>query len=200
MHSSDPSAWRSNAKIPLHAAPTQLRDRERAWRRMLAAMTGWTPPVPGPTSGRAGANQRPHSTKGVYDDEQSNRCGRARQDRLPGGRLRRAGGDHRTSALTWPQFERFWENRTSCRVLMEACGSAHHWGRWLMARGFDVVLLPTYSVVRPGGGGPVFSESLCCPDAGALAGTHVCSEESNTEQLPIGFRCRSEFRYHSNRR
>lgn len=48
--------------------------------------------------------------------------------------------------LTRVQFERFWENRPPCRVLMEACGSADHWGRWLMARGFDVVLLPAHSV------------------------------------------------------
>lgn len=50
--------------------------------------------------------------------------------------------------LTRPQFERFWENRAPCRVLMEACGSAHHLGRWLMARGFDVVLLPAHSVTH----------------------------------------------------
>jgi transposase len=48
--------------------------------------------------------------------------------------------------LTRPQFERFWEQRPPCRVLMEACGSAHHWGRWLTARGFDVTLLPAHSV------------------------------------------------------
>jgi transposase len=48
--------------------------------------------------------------------------------------------------LTRAQFERFWEQQSPCRVLMEACGSAHHWGRWLMARGFDVVLLPAHSV------------------------------------------------------
>ncbi|HEV2121414.1 MAG TPA: IS110 family transposase, partial [Chloroflexota bacterium] len=48
--------------------------------------------------------------------------------------------------LSRAQFERFWENRTSCRVLMEACGTAHHWGRWLLARGFEVVLLPAHSV------------------------------------------------------
>jgi transposase len=48
--------------------------------------------------------------------------------------------------LTRAQFERFWEQRPPCRVLMEACGSAHHWGRWLIGRGFDVVLLPAHSV------------------------------------------------------
>ncbi len=33
--------------------------------------------------------------------------------------------------LTRPQFLRFWEKRAPCRVLMEACGSAHDWGRLL---------------------------------------------------------------------
>jgi transposase len=47
--------------------------------------------------------------------------------------------------LTRSQFLRFWENRASCRVLMEACGSAHFWGRFLQSRGFDVVLLPSHS-------------------------------------------------------
>ncbi len=48
--------------------------------------------------------------------------------------------------LSRPQFLRFWENRAPCRVLMEACGSAHFWGRFLQARGFNVVLLPAHSV------------------------------------------------------
>jgi transposase len=48
--------------------------------------------------------------------------------------------------LTRTQFFRFWENRAPCRVLMEACGSAHFWGRFLQSRGFDVVLLPAHSV------------------------------------------------------
>jgi len=29
--------------------------------------------------------------------------------------------------LTRAQFERFFDNRAVCRVVMEACGSAHHW-------------------------------------------------------------------------
>lgn len=48
--------------------------------------------------------------------------------------------------LSRSQFERFWEHRTPCRVLMEACGSAHPWGRWRIARGFAVTLLPAHSV------------------------------------------------------
>src|SRR3972149_7391599 len=38
--------------------------------------------------------------------------------------------------LTRGQFERWFANRQVGVVLMEACGSAHHWGRWL--RGADV--------------------------------------------------------------
>ncbi len=48
--------------------------------------------------------------------------------------------------LTRSQFLRFWQERAPCRVLMEACGSAHYWGRSLVARGFEVVLLPAHSV------------------------------------------------------
>jgi transposase len=33
--------------------------------------------------------------------------------------------------LTRLQFLRFWENRAPCRVLLEACGSAHCWGHLL---------------------------------------------------------------------
>jgi transposase len=44
--------------------------------------------------------------------------------------------------LTRSQFERFWATRAPCRVVMEACASAHYWSRYLLARGFEVVLLP----------------------------------------------------------
>lgn len=48
--------------------------------------------------------------------------------------------------LTRSQFLRFWENQVPSRVLMEACGSAHYWGRRLVARGHEVILLPPHSV------------------------------------------------------
>ena len=48
--------------------------------------------------------------------------------------------------LTRSQFLRFWESCPPCTVLMEACGSAHYWGRHLRARRFEVVLLPAHSV------------------------------------------------------
>ena len=48
--------------------------------------------------------------------------------------------------LTRPQFERFWQTKEPCSVVMEACGSAHHWARQLIARGFEVRLLPAHYV------------------------------------------------------
>src|SRR5450755_2045136 len=44
--------------------------------------------------------------------------------------------------LTRAQFERWFDNRAVGLVVMEACGSAHHWARWLNARGIEVRLLP----------------------------------------------------------
>ncbi len=44
--------------------------------------------------------------------------------------------------LTRGQFERWFANRSVALVVMEACGTAHHWGRWLKARGISVRLLP----------------------------------------------------------
>jgi len=48
--------------------------------------------------------------------------------------------------LTRTQFMRFFENKNFQRVVMEACGSAHHWGRWFAARGLEVTLLPPHYV------------------------------------------------------
>src|SRR4030066_1246005 len=44
--------------------------------------------------------------------------------------------------LTRTQFERWFANREVSLVIMEACGSAHHWGRWLNRLGIEVRLLP----------------------------------------------------------
>ena len=44
--------------------------------------------------------------------------------------------------LTRTQFERWFANRQVDLVIMEACGSAHHWARWLNALGIEVKLLP----------------------------------------------------------
>lgn len=48
--------------------------------------------------------------------------------------------------LTRSQFERWFANRKVDLVVMEACGSAHNWGRWLHERGISVKLLPAQYV------------------------------------------------------
>jgi transposase len=58
----------------------------------------------------------------------------------------RAGTIRERKRLSRPQFEHFWVSRASCRVIMEACSSAHFWARFLIARGYDVVLLPPHYV------------------------------------------------------
>jgi transposase len=50
--------------------------------------------------------------------------------------------------LTRGQFQCWFANRAVAQVVMEACGSAHHWARWLMALGIEVRLLPP-RFVRP---------------------------------------------------
>jgi len=44
--------------------------------------------------------------------------------------------------LTRAQFERWFANRDVTLVVMEACGSAHHWARWLQTLSIEVRLLP----------------------------------------------------------
>lgn len=52
-------------------------------------------------------------------------------------------GSHR---LTRTQFERFFGTRQASQVVMEACGSAHHWARLLGRQGISVRLLPATHV------------------------------------------------------
>lgn len=44
--------------------------------------------------------------------------------------------------LNRARFDRFFVNRPACRIVMEACGSAHHHARRLSSQGHEVVLLP----------------------------------------------------------
>ncbi len=50
--------------------------------------------------------------------------------------------------LSRAQFERWFVNRSVGLVVMEACGSAHHWARHLQRQGIEVRLLPP-RYVRP---------------------------------------------------
>lgn len=51
-----------------------------------------------------------------------------------------------TQRLTRTQFERWFANRAVGLVVMEACGSAPHWARWLNSLGIEVRLLPAQYV------------------------------------------------------
>jgi len=48
--------------------------------------------------------------------------------------------------LSRTQFQHWFANRQVGLVIMEACGSAHHWARALQARGIEVRLLPPHYV------------------------------------------------------
>ena len=48
--------------------------------------------------------------------------------------------------LTRPQFQKALSELPPCVVAMEACGSAHHWGRVAQAAGHEVRLLPALYV------------------------------------------------------
>ncbi len=50
--------------------------------------------------------------------------------------------------LTRSQMISFFSNQPSAKVLMEACGSAHHWAREIQGLGHEVVLLPPHHVRR----------------------------------------------------
>lgn len=48
--------------------------------------------------------------------------------------------------LSRSRFARFFADRSPCRVVMEACGTAHFWARRIVAAGHDVALLPAQYV------------------------------------------------------
>jgi transposase len=50
---------------------------------------------------------------------------------------------HRLSRV---RFDLFFSNRSVCKIVMEACGSAHHHARRLQALGHEVILLPAQYV------------------------------------------------------
>lgn len=48
--------------------------------------------------------------------------------------------------LSRSQLRRYFENYGAAHVVMEACGTAHYWGRWFSERGMQVSLLPPHYV------------------------------------------------------
>ena len=82
-----------------------------------------------------------------------------------------------THRLTRAQFARGFDNRSVELVVMEACGSAHHWARTLMARGIAVKLWPP-AYVRA----YVRRNNTDSADAAALLGVSHCS---NMRPVPV---------------
>src|SRR5688572_14864052 len=75
------------------------------------------------------------------------------------------------ACLTRTQFSRFFGNHPQSRVVMEACGSAHHWARTLAAQGHQVQLLPAQYVRAY-----VKRNKTDAADAGALLEAARCGE------------------------
>lgn len=77
----------------------------------------------------------------------------------------------RRARLTRSQFARFFGNHAPSVVVMEACGSAHHWARTLQAQGHQVRLLPAQYVRAY-----VKRNKTDAADAGALIEAARCGE------------------------
>ena len=60
----------------------------------------------------------------------------------------RPGRVHESHRLSRSRFQKFFAVREPAEVLMEACGTAHHWGRTFEAMGHRVRLLPPGDVSR----------------------------------------------------
>ena len=50
--------------------------------------------------------------------------------------------------FTRPQFDRFLRTQSPAHIVVEACGTAHFWGRFAREQGHQVSLLPA-QYVRP---------------------------------------------------
>jgi transposase len=77
----------------------------------------------------------------------------------------------RRARLSRSQFARFFGNQPPSLVVMEACGSAHHWARSLQAQGHQVRLLPAQYVRAY-----VKRNKTDAADAGALLEAARCGE------------------------
>jgi transposase len=74
-------------------------------------------------------------------------------------------------SFTRRQFERFLGTQPQTEFILEACGTAHYWGRQLLAHGHTVAILPA-QYVRPF----VRRTKTDCHDADALIPARRCGE------------------------
>jgi transposase len=78
--------------------------------------------------------------------------------------LEREDGPAVNRKLSRAKMRAFFAQTAPCRVGMEACGSAHHWARQLVAMGHEVVLMPPASIkpyVKRGKNDAVDAAAIC---------------------------------------
>jgi len=107
----------------------------------------------------------------------------------------RAGTIRQRKRLSRPQFEQYWGKQAACRVVMEACSSSHFWARYLIGRGFEVVLLPPHYVKpyrRRSKTDRVDCEAIL--EADRCAGIHPVAIKSEDQQALVSLhRVRSQW-------
>jgi transposase len=107
----------------------------------------------------------------------------------------RAGAVQHRKRMSRPQFESFWATQPPCRVVMEACASAHFWARFLQSRGFSPVLLPP-AYVSPYRRRSKTDRADCeaILEADRCAGIHPVSIKSEDQQALLALhRVRSQW-------
>lgn len=107
----------------------------------------------------------------------------------------RAGTIKERKRLSRPQFEQFWGPRAPCRVVMEACATSHFWARSLIARGFEVTLLPPH-YVKPYRRRSKTDRADCeaILEADRCAGIHPVAVKSEDQQALVALhRVRSQW-------
>lgn len=86
-------------------------------------------------------------------------------------------GEVKRKRLTRAKFVEFFAQRLPARVVLEACGGAHHWARILAALGHQVELLPPHQVRAfvPGNK----------DDAADARGIWLAAQQSDIRRVPV---------------
>lgn len=86
-------------------------------------------------------------------------------------------GEVHNRRLTRSKFITFFAQRQPGRVAMEACGSAHYWGRKFIAQGHEVELLPAFEVRKR-----VFGNKDDVADAAAI---WLSAQDRRIRRVPV---------------
>ncbi len=89
--------------------------------------------------------------------------------------------------LSRAKFLDFFRDLPPCRIGVEACGSAHHWGRELRRLGHDVVLIPpiyTKPYVKRGKNDAADAEAIC--EAMSRPGMRYVPIKTTDQQALLG--------------